>query len=118
MNIVLEIKILIASFKDIKIKKVAKEKMIFEFVSNAIAALFAIGVYNFAQSLFIVDSNLKYNLKKTFASRRIQDNEISQEEFEWWSTWIIDPSIFILSIVVFSIVEQVLQNYYDKRKLM
>lgn len=112
-----ELSVLAYSIGVFSFKKITKEKLILEVVSNGVAALVAIFIYRLLHSFFEVDSNLKYGVKKIFAPNKIRATEISQKDFDWVMDWIGDPIIFIISLFVFSIVEQIIETYMQNRRL-
>ena len=115
IDFVKEVQVFIESVKAVNYKKLNKKIIIFEMISNGVAALIAYFFYNLIRSYFVVDSNLKYAVKKRFAPSKMKATEISQNDFDWLMDWVANPIIFVFSIVVFSYVEQVMQNYLNNR---
>ncbi len=101
--------------KKARLQKPSKEGVIRELISNGVAALIAYFVYSMLRGIFKVDNNLKYGLKKTFAPNRIETMEISERDFNWIMDWVGVPIIFVISIVVFSLVEQIMEHYMEAR---
>lgn len=98
-----------------RLQKITKNSIIRELVANGVAGLIAYFVYYLLRSIFKVESNVKYGLKKTFAPGKIQTMEISEKDFSWIMDWIGVPIIFLISVIVFSLVEQVMEHYMDAR---
>lgn len=110
-----EVAFFVEGVKKARLQKPTREGVFRELISNGVAALIAYFVYNMLRSLFKVESNLKYGLKKTFAPNKIQAMEISERDFDWIMDWFGVPVIFVISIVVFSLVEQVMDHYMKAR---
>ena len=108
--------VLLVCVKEFSFKKITREKLIMETVSNGVAALVAMFVYRLLHSFFEVDSNLKYGVKKVFAPNKIKVTEISQNDFDWIMDWFGNPIIFVVSLFVFSVVEQVVEAYMENRR--
>ena len=119
-RIIREIKLLLKSISSVNFKKITKQQIISELLSNGIAALCAVFVYNLIHNFFHVERNVPYHvknsLKKILAPDRIKATDISQRDFDWIMDWIGNPLIFIISIIVFSLVEQVMEQYLKDRK--
>lgn len=110
-----EIAFLLEGIKKTRLQKPTRERIFRELISNGVAALIAYFVFKTLRNLFKVDNNLKYGLKKAFAPSKIQTMEISESHFNLIMDWIGVPLIFVISIIVFSIVEQIMDHYMKAR---
>ncbi len=110
-----EISFFMQGAKKARLQKPSKEGIIRELISNGVAALIAYFVYTMLRGIFKVDNNLKYGLKKTFAPNKIDTMEISERDFNWIMDWVGVPIIFVISIIVFSLVEQIMEHYMRAR---
>lgn len=110
-----ELAFFIEGVKKARLQKPTKAGILRELISNGVAALIAYFVYTMLRGIFKVENNLKYGLKKTFAPKKIDAMEISEKDFDWIMDWVGVPIIFVISIVVFSLVEQVMEHYMKAR---
>lgn len=110
-----ELGFLLQGVKKSKFKKLTKEKVIFELLTNGVAALIAYLIYSLLKSIFHVQSKGSLWWKKNI-SHKESLMDIDKSTFEWIQDWIATPIIFIICLLVFSFVEQVMENYLNARK--
>lgn len=106
---------LLEGIKKSRLQRLTKEKVFFEILTNGVAALIAYFVYTLLRSIFHVQSKGKLWWKKNI-SHKDTVWDIDKETFEWIEDWIATPIIFIVCLLVFSFVEQIMENYIKARK--
>lgn len=103
-----ELESLVKGIQQTKLRKITKKKVISELVSNGVAAIIALLSTKIVGYFFIVPS-----VKNIFAfEERRSKIKVDSETFSFLS-WVL---IFSIGLVVFTIVEQVMENYLKERE--
>ena len=110
-----ELGYLLQSIKKSRFRKLTKDKVIFELLANGVAAIIAYFIYAILTSIFSVQSKGKLWWKKN-VTHKDTFWDIDKATFEWIEDWIATPIIFIICLLVFSFVEQIMENYLELRK--
>lgn len=99
-----------------KFQKITKEKVFFELITNGVAAIIAYLVYAlFHNLIFNIEKGHKIWWKR-HVSHKDSLLDITQKEFDVIYDWIGIPIIFVIGLVVFTAVEQLMENYLNARK--
>jgi len=113
-NLKQELTFLIEGIKKTRKIKITKASLIKELTCNGIAALVAFLFYSFLSNLFNVKTKVGLFIKhKIRHDHSIFD--IDRSSFEIIKDWIGTPVIFIISILLFTYIEQVLEKYFEAR---
>lgn len=107
-KILKELTLLSKACKQVRIQPITKKKVIQELVSNGVAGLIALLTTSILKHFFVVRS-----VKNLWGIAAKKDKyKISAESFEWLN-WIL---VFLVGLVVFTIVEQIMEKYFEERE--
>lgn len=103
-----EIRILVTSIKSTKFRKITWGQISKELIINGVSALIAIFVSSLLNKFFVVKS-----MKNLWGFAAKKDKMlISKNSYEWLSYFVM----FIVGLLVFSFVEQIMENYMNERE--
>lgn len=103
-----ELALLGKAVKQVRMQPITKKKVIQELVSNGVAGLIALLTTLLLKQFFVVKS-----IKNLWGIAAKRDKyQVSQESFEWLN-WVL---VFLVGLVVFTIVEQVMEKYFEERQ--
>lgn len=107
-RLLFEAKSLLKGIQQTKFRKITKKKIISELVTNGVAAIIALLSTKLLSLFFIVPS-----IKNIFAfQERRSKIKVDSETFSILS-WVL---VFTIGLIVFTIVEQVMENYLKERE--
>ncbi len=103
-----EIRILTTSIKNTKFRKITWSQITKELIINGVSAIIAILVSSLLNRFFVVRS-----VKNLWGFAAKKDKMlVSKNSYEWLSYIVM----FIVGLLVFSFVEQIMENYMNERE--
>ncbi len=103
-----ELALLGKACKQVRVQPITKKKVIQELVSNGIAGLIALITASVLKQFFLVKS-----VKNLWGIAGGKSRyKVSQTSFDWMNTILV----FVVGLVVFTIVEQVMEKYFEERE--